>query len=177
MVDVRAHFARKLPFLAIALHAHDDAFAIHRIHHAGALADDDRAGIARGDALHAGAHKRSLGAQQRNRLALHVRTHERAVGVVVFKERNQAGGHETSCLGLTSMYWISPTCLSTKLPAWRALTSSAVILPFSSKRHVGLGDDVLVFFPSGEIVAVRLEFGGLLLAPHVAVGLVDLPAA
>ena len=39
---------------------------------------------------------------------------------------------ETSCLGLTSMYSISPTCFSTKLPAWRALTSSAVILPFSS---------------------------------------------
>ena len=39
---------------------------------------------------------------------------------------------ETSCLGLTSMYSISSTCFSTKLPAWRAFTSSAVIWPFSS---------------------------------------------
>ena len=32
-----------------------------------------------------------FGAQQRNRLALHVRAHQRAVGVVVLEERDQAG--------------------------------------------------------------------------------------
>ena len=71
---------------------------------------------------------------------------------------------ETSCLGLTSMYSISPTCFSTKLPAWRALTSSAVMLAFFVQPHIGLRDDVLVFFPRREVIAMRLEFGGLLLA-------------
>ena len=39
---------------------------------------------------------------------------------------------ETSCFGLTSMYSISSRCFSTKLPAWRALTSSGTMRPFSS---------------------------------------------
>ena len=134
LIDVRAHFARKLPFVDVAFDANDDAFAIHRIDHSGALADHHRARIARRHALHAGADIRRIGAQQRNRLALHVRSHQRAVGVVVFKERNQARRHlRPAASGLTSMYSISPTCFSTKLPAWRAFTSSAVILPFSSR--------------------------------------------
>ena len=41
--------------------------------------------------FHAGGHNRRLGDQQRHRLPLHVRTHQRAVGVVVFQERNQTG--------------------------------------------------------------------------------------
>ena len=43
--------------------------------------------------LHAGADQRRLGPQQRHRLALHVRAHQRAVGVVVLEERNQDGRH------------------------------------------------------------------------------------
>ncbi len=45
------------------------------------------------DSLHARADEGRLGPQQGNRLALHVRAHERAVGVVVLQERNQRGGH------------------------------------------------------------------------------------
>ena len=41
--------------------------------------------------LHARADDRRLGDQQRHGLPLHVRTHQRPVGVVVFQERNQAG--------------------------------------------------------------------------------------
>ncbi len=39
---------------------------------------------------------------------------------------------ETSCFGLTSMNWISSRCLSTELPAWRALTSSRAMRLFLS---------------------------------------------
>ena len=46
LVDVGAHLARKLAFVRRAFHAHDDALGIHRIHHAGALAEHHRAGIA-----------------------------------------------------------------------------------------------------------------------------------
>jgi len=42
--------------------------------------------------LHAGAHVGGLGAEQRHGLTLHVRAHERAVGVVVLEERDQGGG-------------------------------------------------------------------------------------
>ena len=99
LVDIGAHFARKLAFVRRAFHANDDALGIHRIHDAGALAEHHRAGIARGHPLHAGAHVRSVGAQQRHGLALHVRTHQRAVGVVVFEERDQAGGHRDELFG------------------------------------------------------------------------------
>ena len=44
-------------------------------------------------ALQAGADDRRLGQEQRHGLPLHVRTHERAVRVVVLQERNQPGRH------------------------------------------------------------------------------------
>ena len=60
--------------------------------------DDDGAGVA-GDALfQTGADERRFGDEQRHGLALHVRTHQRAVRVVVFEERNQAGGHRDELL-------------------------------------------------------------------------------
>ena len=44
-------------------------------------------------------HYRRFGLQQRHCLTLHVRTHERAVGVVVFKERNKACCHGYELFG------------------------------------------------------------------------------
>ena len=58
LVDVGADFARHLAFVDVAFDAHDDALRVDRIDHAGALAEDDGAGIARGDPLHAGADDR-----------------------------------------------------------------------------------------------------------------------
>ena len=60
---------------------------------AGFLGDDDGAGIAGDAVFEAGGHERRFGHEQRHGLALHVRAHQRAVRVVVFQERNQAGGH------------------------------------------------------------------------------------
>src|SRR6185369_3891299 len=99
LVDVGADFARKLAFMRRAFDANDDALAIHRIDDAGTLVEHYGAGIARRDHLHAGAYIRSVGAEQRHGLALHVGTHQRAVGVVVFQERNQAGGHGNELFG------------------------------------------------------------------------------
>ncbi len=56
---------------------------------AGSPGDDDVAGIDRGPELHAGADVGSLGRQQRHSLALHVRAHQGAVGVVVLEERDE----------------------------------------------------------------------------------------
>ena len=68
-------------------------------HDAGAAGDDDLAGVARGAVLHAGADDRRLRLEQRHRLALHVRAHEGAVGVVVLEERDQRRGHRDDLLG------------------------------------------------------------------------------
>src|SRR5436309_1220808 len=92
LVDIRAHFAAEHPGV-IGFDAHDDAFGVHLIDNAFAFAEHDRAGVARGDALHACADQRRFAADDRHGLALHVGTHERAVGVVVLEERDQAGGN------------------------------------------------------------------------------------
>ena len=83
---------------------------------------------------------------------------------------------ETSCFGLTSMYSISSRCFRTKLPACRALTRSSMMLAVFVEADVRLSDDVLVFFPGREIIAVGFEFGRLLLAARAFVGLVDFAA-
>ena len=93
VINVRAHLARKLRGMMLALDAHDDALRVDRIHNAVALGQNHGAGVARRHAFHARAHQRSLGHQQRHRLALHVGAHQRAVGVVVLQERHQRRGH------------------------------------------------------------------------------------
>ena len=163
LIDVGAHFARKLPFLAAAFHAHDDAFAIHRIDHAGALADDHGAGIARGDALHAGADVRRFGAQQRNRLALHVRSHQRAVGVVVLEERNQAGRHRDQLLRADVHVLDFVDVLQHEVAGLAGVDQLRHDVALFIELHVGLRDDVLVLFPRRQIIAMGFKFDRLLL--------------
>ena len=64
-----------------------------------AAGDDDLAGVARGALLHAGADDRRLGLEERHGLALHVRAHEGAVGVVVLEERDERRRHRDDLLG------------------------------------------------------------------------------
>ena len=84
--------------MVLALHAHDDALGVHRIHDAVAAGQHHGAGIARRHAFHAGSHQGSGGAQQRHRLALHVGAHQRAVGVVMLQEGHQRRGHRDELL-------------------------------------------------------------------------------
>src|SRR5207245_10417552 len=57
LIDVRAHFAAEHAGV-VGFHAHDNALGVHLVHDAFALAEHHRAGIARSDAFHAGAHER-----------------------------------------------------------------------------------------------------------------------
>lgn len=66
---------------------------------AGGFGKYDRTGVRGDPALNAGSHKGSFGFEERHALALHVRTHERAVGVVVFEERNDARRDGNELLG------------------------------------------------------------------------------
>ena len=60
--------------------------------HALALGADEHARVQRRFLLQAGGHQRRLAHQQRHGLALHVRAHQRPVGVVVLEEGDQPGG-------------------------------------------------------------------------------------
>ena len=99
-VDVDARLAG----LDLVGRADDDAGRVDLVDDAGAAGGDRRARIARHGLFHAGADERRLGADQRHRLALHVRAHQRAVGVVVLEERDERGGDRDQLLGrLTSI--------------------------------------------------------------------------
>src|SRR3954469_2634008 len=93
LVDVGAEVLGLAGLQVLALDAHDDALGVHRVDHAAPLAEHDRARVLGDDPLEAGADNRRVAAQQRHRLALHVRAHQRAVGVVVLEERNERRRH------------------------------------------------------------------------------------
>jgi hypothetical protein len=72
--------------------ADDDTGRVHLIDDARTAGGDGAAGVAGNHFFHAGADERRFGAQQRHGLTLHVRTHQRAVRVVVLEERHQRRG-------------------------------------------------------------------------------------
>ena len=76
-----------LPFALGGQHA--DLPTVHITYRALLLGQDQPAGISGGQPFHAGAHQRSLGLEQGDRLALHVGPHQRPVGVVMLQEGNQ----------------------------------------------------------------------------------------
>src|SRR2546430_3582465 len=155
LIDVRAHFAAEDAGV-IGLYAHDDALGVDLIDDAFALAEHDRAGIARGDPLHARANKRRFALNERHCLALHVGTHQRAVGVIVFEKRNQAGSHGNELLRRNVDVVHFLTALENEVSRLAAVDQFCGDLQAVVERNVGLRDDVLVLFPSGKIEAVRL---------------------
>ena len=93
-VDIDARLGR----IEIFRGADDDARRVDLVDHAGAAGGDRGTGVTGNDAFHAGADERRFGAHQRHGLALHVRAHQRAVGVVVLEERDQRRGHRNELL-------------------------------------------------------------------------------
>ncbi len=93
-VDVDARLGR----IGLLGGADDDTGRVDLVDDAGAARGDGGAGVAGHDAFHAGADERRLGANQRHRLTLHVRAHQRAVGVVVLEERDQRRGDRNELL-------------------------------------------------------------------------------
>ena len=87
-----------LPLGKLPILGDDNMRCGHGSHLSGGFRADDSAGVPRHTPLEAGPDKRRLGNEKRNPLALHVRSHERAVGVIVFEERNQPGRHRNKLL-------------------------------------------------------------------------------
>ena len=68
--------------------ANHDLVCRNLFHHAGVLCQNADAGIACRFVFHTGSDNRRFRHQKRNRLALHVRTHQRTVCVIVLQEGN-----------------------------------------------------------------------------------------
>jgi hypothetical protein len=94
-VDIDARLAG----FDIAAGADHDTRGVDLIDDAAAQRANRSARIARHGFFHAGADERRFGLDQRHGLTLHVRAHQRAVGVIVFQERNQRGSDRNQLLG------------------------------------------------------------------------------
>ena len=153
-VDVGAHLLADA-VLGLALDADDDALAVDVVDGARPARDDDGARVARRDVLHAGADKRRPRAEQRHRLALHVRSHQRAVGVVVLEERNQRRGHRDELLGRDVDELDVVARREDEVAGLARVDAFLRQLAVVVDRGVGLGDDVLVLFPRRQVEGVR----------------------
>ena len=142
----------------LAFDAHDDALRVDRIDDAVALGQNHSAGIASGDAFHSGADDRSFGAQQRNRLALHVRAHQCAVGVVVLEERHQRCRHRNQLLRADVDVIDFIAADQHEVAGLAGIDQIAHDAALVVEFDVGLRDGVAVFFPGRKIEGERLEF-------------------
>src|SRR6266849_4557408 len=87
---------------------------------------------------------------------LHVRTHQRAVRVVVLEERDEAGGHRDKLLrrNINVVHFFAALEHEVAgLPAVHQFRNNFQALV---ELHVGLRHHVLVFFPCRQVEAVRL---------------------
>src|SRR5215471_6663432 len=157
-VDVSAHLLAGSRIVGLALDPDDDALAVDEVDDAGSPGDDDRARIARRDVLHARADKRRTRTEQRHGLALHVRSHQRAVRVVVLEERNQRRGHRDELLGrdVDELHVVARR--QDEVAGLARVHALLDELSVAVDFRVRLRDDVLVFLPGGEVERVRLDF-------------------
>ena len=137
---------------AVVVHDRDEVGA-DLLDHARLLGDDDVTGVDRGPVLHARADQRSLAAQQRDGLALHVRAHQRTVGVVVLEERDHGRGHRHH-LARGDVHVVDVVRADEVDLAALPADQNAILgeRPVVRERGVRLRDDVPVFLVSGQVV-------------------------
>src|SRR5690606_37194849 len=134
-----------------AVFGDNDAGGVHRGDDAVGVGHDHELGVA-GDAfLDAGADIGRLGLEERHALALHVGTHERAVGVVVLKERDHAGGDRNHLLG-RDVHVVHVGGVHFEELAVLTNGDLADEVALVVDLGVGLGDDLGLFLIGGEIL-------------------------
>ncbi len=118
------------------------------------LRADDDARIARDRRLDARRDDGRLRFQKRHRLALHVRAHEGAVGIVVFKERNERRRDGNELLG-ADVHVVDALAGELGNDFFMAAADALVDeTPLFVQRFVRLRDDVAVLFVRREVIDV-----------------------
>ena len=133
------------------------------------LARDRGTAVARDHALHAGADERGRRLQQRHRLALHVRAHQRPVGVVVLEERDQRRRHRDQLLGRDVDHSDRVRPRQHELAVLAAADQLAREAAVGVQLGVGLGDGVAPLLHGREVD----HLVGHLAVDHAAVGALD----
>ena len=163
VVDVHPGFVG-LGFLL--RYPHDDASGINAVHHAAPAGGDADPGIPGHMAFDASPHKGLFGTQGGHGLALHVRSHQRPVGVIVLQEGDQRGGDGDHLLGgdihVVDVVRLHLGELVLMAHVNQGFGKGAVVV----QPGTGLGDDVLRFVDSRKVLDVVRD----LAVHHLAVG-------
>src|SRR6266568_1422167 len=132
---------------------HGDVVRAQVLDHATDLGDDHVTGVDGGPVLHAGTDQRRLGLDQRYRPALHVRAHQRPIGVVVLEERDH-GGRDRHHLARRDVHVVDLVGRDVVDLAALAPDQYPVLgePPVTEQYRVGLRDDVPVLLVGGQIV-------------------------
>ena len=150
--------------MMLALDAHDDAFRVDGVDDAGAASQNHRTRITRRDAFHSRADDGRLRAQQRHRLTLHVRTHESAVGVVVFQEGHQRGSHGNQLLRADVDVVDFVAAYQDEVAGLAGVDQFRNDAALVVDLRVGLRDHMAIFFPRRQVERERLKVDQLLAA-------------
>src|SRR5690606_30614272 len=153
----------------VVVDPHHDAAGIDVLDHSAALGHHAHTGIPGHDPLDTGAHQGLLGTQGGHRLALHVRSHQCAVGVIVLEERNQRGGNGYHLTGghVHVIHFLGR--LDGELAHVAHGHQLLGQLTLGIDAGGGLGDDVLALLDGGQV----LDLVGHLAIDHLAVGRLD----
>ena len=141
--DIRVH----MPRLA---RVHDDLIGRHASDASGPAGHDHRTGVRGHLGLKPGAHDWRLRKEQGHSLALHVAAHERAVGIVVLKERNQRRRNRDQLLRC-HVHEIDPVRLEQRVVV--ALPAQDQVLdefPVLIQLRIGLCHRVALFLAGGQ---------------------------
>ena len=136
----------------LAVLGDDDALGIDGGDLSVGLGDDHSTGIPGDTSLHAGPDDRGVGDEERNALALHVRAHERAVGVVMLEEGDEPCCHGDKLLG-GDIHVLDLLRLDlNEVPAETRGDSLTEELALCIDGRVGLGDVEVLIAVAGEIL-------------------------
>src|ERR1700737_2460979 len=162
----------------------DDAGGIDLVDNARPTRNDRNAGVAGDRLLHPGADERRFCLDQRHRLELHVRAHQRAICVVILEERDQRGRHRNQLLwrDVDQVDVLRP--LHDEIPALAAIRQVSNDPPFRIGFNIGLGGgkpafvhrrevDDFVGDPAIDYFAVRTFDEAVLVDPSISRQTVD----
>src|SRR5208282_1526463 len=164
LVDVATNFGGELSGMVLAFDARGDALRVPCVDHAVPPCQDDGTGIARRDSFHSRADDWSFGAEQWNRLPLHVCAHQRAVGVVVLKEGHKRCRYRNQLLRTDVDVVNFVAADQHKVAGFAGVNEIADDAALVVKFNVGLGDYVAVFFPSRKVEGEWFDLGWLFAA-------------
>ena len=143
---VAAHEFRGVVSIVFAVGtSHDDFVCVDVFYDAVVFGDDKHAAVVCDLMFDAGCDHRRFGTKQRHCLTLHVRSHQRTVRIVVFKERNKSGCNGYQLFG--RYVHIVDAAYVNLADIFADTARNALVNEFSVfvKRFAGLRDDVLIF--------------------------------